>query len=154
MGRTFTEQLTEGQAIDGVNAGPTVLNATNTNTLGMNMSIMRRVRYIFQFASVTAGALLTLSIRASNAQNGTYSDITEPTTNPKLTAVAPVAGQPVSIEIRADQLPAGKNWVQGYAAETATNNVTVDIVGVADCSSYDPGNIEDSVTWNQKVVAQ
>jgi hypothetical protein len=157
MSRPFTEQLTEGQSIAGIAAGATSLSSTSVNSGNLNMGTgPKRVRAIFNFSGLSGSPQLTLSIRASATSGGTYSDITGagvPTTKPKITAQVPVGGAPVSIEIRADQLDAGKPFVQGFAQETNGGTVIVDIILVGDCNEYSPGNQFDSVTWTKVVVA-
>lgn len=153
MSRPFTETLTEGQSCAVGTTGPTVLNSTGLATLGVNMGTgPKRCRVFFSFGSVNGSSLLTLQIRASATAIGGYAAITNNTTNPSLTGVLGVAGEMVSLEIRADQLPTGKPFVQGYALETGGQNVTVDIILVADCSEYSPGNAFDNVTWVSKAV--
>lgn len=153
MGRTFTETLTEGQTAAVATTGPTILNGTSVSTGAINMGTgPRRVRAFFSFGSVNASSLLTLGIRASATLAGSYTAITNNTTNPTLTGVLGVAGQLVSLEIRADQLPSGYSFVKGYALETGNNVVTVDILLIGDCSDQSPGNQFDNVTWINRVT--
>jgi len=154
MPRDFTEQLTEGQAY--AEFPPQTLNngaTANASTGAINMSIMRRVRLICSLGAINASSLINASIVQSNTQNGTYTAINCPTTNPALTGVN-TANTPVSIEVRADQLGAGMSWVKGLVAETASHDAPVHGFLIADCSSQSPGNQEDDVTWTSKVVAQ
>jgi hypothetical protein len=152
----FTEQLTEGQAI--AVAVPTTLNGTSIDTLvggnGMNMGGggPKRVRAILNVGAVTGGGSLNFSIQASATKNGTYAAITNLTTNPTLTGIT-TANQPNALEIRADQLPAGKPWVKAIVTETGNQNVLASITLTGDCCQYDPGSQFDTVTWTNNVVA-
>src|SRR5690348_6366952 len=101
MPRDFTEQLTEGQAYAEMPI-QTLNNAATANatTGALNMSILRRVRLIASMGAINASSLMNISIVQSNTQNGTYTAINCPTTNPAVTGVN-TANAPVSIEVRA-----------------------------------------------------
>lgn len=150
MGRPFTEQLTEGQAI--AVAVPTTLNNTSIDTLvggkGLNMGPggPRRARAILNLGALTGGGSINFSIQASATASGTYAAITNLTTNPTLTGIT-TANQPVALEIRSDQLPAGKPFIKAIATETGSQNVLAAITLIGDCGQYDPNNQFDTVTW-------
>lgn len=134
----FTEQLKERQVVAVAIPG-TVNNSTLTTGNGINMGIFRRARGILNVGSVTGGGSLNFKLRASATQGGSFSDITNLTTNPTITGIT-TASQPNAIEIRADMMPAGKPWLRAEVTETGSQNVVVDLLLIADESAFKPGN--------------
>ena len=152
MSRQFTEQLTEGQAIAAANI--TTINSGGTASVSssaINMGIMRRARAFFHLGSVTGGGAVTIALQSSATEAGSYANITLTGTAVVITGVN-TANSMNAIEIRADQMPDGQPWLKAKATETGGHNVVVDIIVVADCASYSPGNAEDSVSWTNNVV--
>jgi hypothetical protein len=137
--RVFTEQLKERQIVAVAIPG-TVNNSTLTTGNGINMGIFRRARGILNVGSVTSSGSLNFKLRASATSGGSFSDITNLTTNPTILAIT-TANQPNAIEIRADMMPAGKPWLRAEVTETASQNVVVDLLLIGDESAYKPGNL-------------
>ncbi len=152
MGRPFTEQLKEGQAVAGANI--TTLNSGGTATLltsALDMSNLRRARAFLHTGTLTGAASLTFALQASATSGGAYTNITLTTQAVVLTTLT---GDDAwyAIEIRADQMPAGKPWLKALITNTAAADAVVDVFLIGDCASYSPGNQEDTVTWTQNVV--
>lgn len=153
MGRPFTETLKEGQAVAGVTATPagTTLNNTSFDTTAINMANMRRARGFVFTGTLTSTASLNFGFYASATEDGTYTAITLTTTAVQVTALT-TDNSFNAIEIRADQMPAGKEWLIIRVTETASQNAVVCAFIIADCAAYSPGNQEDSVTWTNNIV--
>ena len=153
MGRSFQEQLKEGQAIAGVTATPGGQTLSNSNvvTSAINMANMRRARAFLFTSTLTGAASLNFGLQASATEAGSYADITLTTTAVQITGIT-TDNSYNAIEIRADQMPAGKPWLIAKVTETATANAVCCMFIVADCASYSPGNQEDSVTWTNNMV--
>jgi hypothetical protein len=153
MSRPFTEQLKEGQAIAGVTATPggQTLNNSSVVTSAIDMSIMRRARAFLFTSTLTSTASLNFGLQASATEAGSYADITLTTTAVQITAIV-TDNSFNAIEIRADQMPAGKPWLIAKVTETASQNAVCCVFIVADCAAYSPGNQADSVTWTNNVV--
>jgi hypothetical protein len=152
MGRPFTEQLKEGQAIAG--ADITTLNSGGTAsvlTSAINMANMRRARAFLHCGSLAGASSIDFRLQASATEGGAYTNITLTTTAVALTAIT-TDNSWNAIEIRADQMPAGKPWLKAYVENTAAADAVVDVFIVGDCAQYSPGNQEDSVTWTNNVV--
>lgn len=132
----FTETLKERQAIAA--ATVTTLNNTSITTgNGMNMGMLRRARAFLRCGTLTGAASVDFKLQASATSGGSYSDITNNTTNPTLTAIT-TDDSLNALEIRADQMPAGKPWLRAIATETASANAVVDLLLIGDESGYKP----------------
>lgn len=153
MGRPFTEQLREGQAIAGVIASPggQTLSNSSVSTSAINMANMRRARAFLFTSTLTSTASLDLALQASATEGGSYTNITL-TTTPVVIENIVTDNSFNAVEIRADQMPAGKPWLIATVTETETQNAVCCLFIVADCAAYSPGNQEDSVTWTNNVV--
>jgi hypothetical protein len=151
---SFTEQMTQRQAI--AVANPQTINSGGTATIttgnGINMAVLRRARGILNLGAVTGGGTVTFKLRASATSGGSFSDITTLTTNPTITGIT-TANQPNALEIRADEMPAGKPWLRAEATETGGQNVVADLILIGDDSSYKPGNAYDTVTWTNNQIS-
>ncbi len=133
----FTETLKERTAIaPGATVGGTV-NSTSILTSALNMGVIRRARAILFIGTIPGGGVINFSLQASATAAGTYAAITNLTTNPTLTTV--LAGIS-ALEIRADQMPAGKPFLKAIVTETGGQTVPVDIILLGDESAYKPGS--------------
>lgn len=149
-GPAFTEQITQRQAI--AVAVPNTINSGGTASLTtqwMDARNLRRFRALLNLGAVAGGGAVTFKLQAAVDNAGTSSaDIGG---NATITGIT-TANQPNSLEIRADQLPAGKNWVRAVATETGGQNVVADLILIGDDAGYKPGNQSDRVTWTNNVV--
>lgn len=153
----FTETLKERQAL--AQAVPTTINSGATASIntgnGLNMAILRRARAILNVGAITGGGSLNFSLQASATSGGSYSAITNSTTNPTLTGIT-TANQPNALEIRADQMPTGKPWLRAIVTETGGQNCLVAIDLIGDESEYKPANAQtpslQTVTYTNDVV--
>lgn len=145
----YTETMKERQAL--AFKAPSTLSNSAVFTPALRMDVLRRVRAYFQLGTLTGSASVNISLQASATSDGTFVNITTPTTDPVVTAV--VTDDSLNcLEIRADQLPAGMPWVRAYAIETATANAVVGILLIGDESSYKPGNAYNTTVPTNDVV--
>lgn len=132
----FTETLNERQAIAVCIPG-TINNSSKNTGNGINMAILRRAR-AFLNVGANAGSL-NFSLQASATSGGSYSAITNNTTNPTLTGIT-TASTTNCLEIRADQMPTGKPWLRAIVTEVNSADVVVDLILIGDESEYKPAN--------------
>ena len=149
----WQETLKERQAL--AFATTTTINSGGTASLstgGINMGTgPRRARAFFLLGTLTGAAAVTIQLMASDAVLGTYSAITNNTTNPTVTGVT-TDDSLNCIEIRADQMPAGKPFLKAIATETGAANAVVTILLVGDESQYKPGSEFNNATITNNVV--
>ncbi len=134
MGMSFTEQLTQGLAVVGY-IPPTNHAANTDNSIaGIDMShFVRLITYVQ--LGVSAGGNLQLYYQASSQSN---------MVNPVNVASAVgwtvnTANRISSLEVRADQLPAGTRYIQPcFVTNTAANFSSVLVLG--DSSAYKPAS--------------
>lgn len=152
MGRPFTEQLTEGQAITGSTIA--TLNNSTLLTTAINAGGMgpKRFRCILRTGTLSGSASLDLVAQASATSGGVYTTITCTTTSPAISTITTDDGW-FSIEIRSDQMPTGKPYLKFLLTETASANAVACMFVVADCSQASPGNQFDAITFTTSVVA-
>lgn len=150
---SFTETLKERQGLSFVTT--TTINAGSTasvSTPALNMAYFRRVRAFLVLGTLTSTASVNISLQASASSGSGFSNITVLTTNPTVTAIT-TDDSLNCLEIRADQLPAGTQYIRATATETASQNAVVTIVMVGDESAYKPGNQFNASTPTNDVVA-
>lgn len=149
----WQETLKERQALAFVTT--TTINAGGTasaSTGGINMGTGPRwARAFFVLGTLTSTASVNIALQASDAVNGTYSAITNNTVNPSVTAIT-TDDSLNCIEIRSDQMPAGKPFLKAIATETASQNAVVTIVLVGDESEYKPGSDFSNATITNNIV--
>lgn len=133
----------------------TTINSGGTASLstgGINMGTgPRRARAYFFLGTLTGGATVTIALQASDAVLGTYSAITNNTTNPLVSGIT-TDDSLNCIEIRADQMPSGKPFLKAIATETGGANAVVTILLVGDESQYKPGSDFNNATITNNVV--
>jgi len=150
-----TEQLSQALSVADVLNSATV-NNTNANSTGIDMSKFKRVMYVIQCPSLGAAGTLdgrlqscSLANFASNVHNVTNSNLTQinTSTTPGNNAVA-------TIEVRADQLQAGDQYVR-LQLTGGGNAITVGAIGLGGEAIHKPGNLLGDVNntfLSQRVV--
>lgn len=143
---SFTEQLKERQAIAVIK--PQTLNNSEANSgNGMDMRIMRRARAILMTNTLSSTASINFVLKASDAVGGTYAAIT----GAEILTITTDNGN-FAIEIRADQMPAGKPYLRMYLTETATQDAVVAGILIGDEAAYKPGSANNVATFTTQVV--
>ncbi len=132
----FTEQLTESLAV--VGQLPCSNHATNTgdNTIaGIDMSIFRRLITYLDVGVVNTGANIQLYYQAS-AKANMASPVNVASAIP---LTANTSNRIESLEVRADQLPAGTRYVQPILIVN-TSQVNVGMLCLGGESAYKPAS--------------
>lgn len=149
----WQETLKERQANAFVTT--TTINSGGTasaSTGGINMGTgPRRAVGLFVLGTLTGGATVTISLQASATVNGSYTNITNNTTNPTVTGIT-TDDSFNRLEIRADQMPSGKPFLRATATETGAANAVVTIILLGDESQYKPGSDFNNATITNNVV--
>ena len=138
----YTEQLTQALSLPAKSLYPANL-ATNANAYvvgPLSTAIFRRL-----MAHIVMGAFSATNVQAvfqsSNANNGTFANVPN---GPSITGNA--ANTEYTLEMRADQVPAGNSWVQ--LAVFVNGGTAAFLSASLYCgeSGYHPGNQYDMNT--------
>lgn len=145
---SFTEQLTQGLAIADV-INRTNNDNTNTNSAGIDMSRGRRALYII----INSGGTGTIDGRLQAAANSNFNVVSN-ITGSNLNQTNTVNGVQ-TVEVRADQLPAGTRYVRLQLTGSAAA-VNVQAIGFLGEASFKPAsqfNLNSATLLGQVVVA-
>jgi hypothetical protein len=102
----YNEQLTQALAVLGWKAPASLSGATDTSITDVDIAKYKRLLFVIQIG--TNATSVDAKLRESKTSGGTYQDFT---TAIAITQVT-VANKIVTIEVRADQLDAGYEFVQ------------------------------------------
>jgi hypothetical protein len=144
----FSEQLGERQAL--AQANITTINSGGTASIntgnGLNMGELARARAFFHSGG-TVGGSVTCKLQASATSGGSYTDISG-------AAATAITGthKLETIEIRADQMPAGKPWLRALAQETGGADCIMDLLLIGDEAKHAPGSQWGTTTPDQTLV--
>jgi hypothetical protein len=149
----YTEQLTQRLGI-AAPVAPQVLTGTATaNSGSVDLSKFHRALFLFEtgtFGGTSPTLSAVLQIQES-ADNSTWSNNA---TIPSATVTT--AGSQATLEIRADQLGAGKRYVRLQAACTVggtSPTIPITVVGFGDEAAHKPGSAQnDASVVSQTVV--
>lgn len=107
----FTEQLTQALSIPAASLYPQnrAFDNTNAAVVGpINMNVFRRAMAHVVVGVVTTNSNIQAYFQASNANNGTFANISSGPTIGNVNT----SNTEYTLEIRADQMPSGKPWLQ------------------------------------------
>ena len=149
----FTEQLTQALAVLGqqpssnLASGTTNVGGVNSAT-GIDMSVIRRLIAYLDIGTLGASANVQFWFEAS--ANANMNVVTNMGTTTMLTSSN--SNRVSSLEVRADQLPAGTRYVRGkLLVNTAASNVGCIILGGE--SGYKPANQYDTTNVADQRIA-
>src|SRR5690242_3058191 len=133
----FTEQLSQGLSIAAPQVQPQTLNnaSASTGSGGVDLAKFRRALFVVQVGSVTAGGSLTAKLQESATGTGSWSDISGST----ITAIT-ASNKVATLEVRADQLSAGKRYVRCTLTEGGSQNVVCSCLPLGAEAVQKPGN--------------
>lgn len=143
----FTEQLTQALAVVGHKAPAALTSGTTFVSSPVDMSVFRRVITYMDFAGFATGTVTLFYAAANNVAfttAGTQAGgVTNSTTWLSATALVTInsvaATRVESLEMRADQLPAGYRWVEPVFLLDTTATCTVGVIVLAGECAYKPG---------------
>lgn len=107
--QSFTEQMTQAISIPVQSLAPANINNNTTGSIvgPVNMREFRRIMGHVEVGVLTGAANVQVYFQASNANNGTFVNVAS---GPTL--FINTNNTEGTIEMRADQVPAGDSWVQ------------------------------------------
>lgn len=142
----FTEQLSESLSIQGAISPSNHTNNTDATLPGVDMSLFKRLMAIINIG-VLGGTNVQAYWRASANSNMNV------TTNvaASIPLVASTANKVETMEVRADQLPAGTRYCQ-LVVITNTAGTFVDVVVLGGESAYKPAKNYDLAQVDQRIV--
>src|SRR5205823_2525063 len=97
--------------------------------------------------SVTGGGSLSAKIQEASTVGGSYSDIS----GGAMTALT-ASSKVTTIEVRDDQLTAGKEFVRCLLTETGSQNVVCACLPLCGEADYKPGKSQDAAAVSQRLV--
>jgi hypothetical protein len=142
----YTEQLTQGLSVVGATPPQNMAVGTDTTITNIDMSKFRRLLVIVQTGTLGGSGTVDAKLRESKTSGGTYQDIsgagiTQITANNKV----------ATIEVRADELDAGYQFVQlSLTVGTATSQVGAIALGGEAVEK--PGKASDIAAVTQRLV--
>jgi hypothetical protein len=136
----YQEQLTQALSIaDVINSAS--VNNTNTNSIGVDMSMFKRVIFIVQAASLGAAGTLDGRLQSAAASNfATPHNISGSNFTQITTATTPGNNALATVEVRADELQAGDKYVR-LQLTGGGNAITVGAIGLGAEAVHEPGNL-------------
>lgn len=149
----FTERLTESLAVMGQIPASNHTSNTDTSVLGIDMSRLRRLITYLDVGVLGTNAVLQLYYYSSANANmagstnlGNAAGFTTQFLN------ANINNKVESLEIRADQLPAGHRYVQPVVTSNVASNWGLICLGGE--SAYKPASQFNNVAGNPNVLDQ
>lgn len=110
-------------------------NTTNNSTVGpVNMSKFKRILGHAIAGTLGANINVTMVFQSSNANNGTFTNVPS---GPSV--VLNTVNSEGTIEMRADQVPAGNSWVQMLLFSNTNTNVNNNTLIVGSIYGGEPG---------------
>jgi hypothetical protein len=144
------EQLTQGLAVLGQFPSKTVNGgAADVSVTDIDLARFQRIMLVVNVGNVTGGGSLSIKFRESKTAGGTYQDLV---TNPAALAALTTTNRVATLEIRADQLDAGYEYVQVSITETGNQNVIVGFVVLGGEAVYKPGKQKDITAATPRTV--
>lgn len=132
----FTEQLTQALSIPVQSLLPQnrAFDNTNAAVVGpINTNVFRRIFAHVQVGVVTTNSNIQAFFQASNVNNGTFTNVA----NGPTIGIVNTSNTEYTLEIRADQMPAGKPWLQlGVLVNVANAFLSAELYGGE--SAYKP----------------
>lgn len=149
----FTEQMSEALVPMGFIAPSSHTNNTDTTIAGIDMSIIRRLISYLAVGTLGTNANVQLFYYSSaNANMAGSTNIGNASSYTTAVLTATTNNRISSLEIRADQLPAGHRYVQPVIIVNAAASC-VSLMALGGESSYKPANQLTPVnTVDQRVV--
>ena len=151
----YTEQLTQALSIVGKLDPVSLAAATPTAVKSVDMRKFKRALFILDVGVFGSSATVDMKLQAS-ADNSSFTDLA--TLAPTLTGVAitqMTAGggnnKLTSLEIRADQMPAGYRYVQALIT-VGTAATLVSGIALGGESAQKPGQVNDIAAVLQRLV--
>lgn len=152
----FQEQLSQALSIPSapVHGSTIVSGGTATASCGgVDMSKFRRVMFVVDISAVTNGGSVTCTIEEASTVGGSYTTVSNSNITSVTATAVTAASKVVTLEIRADQLGSGKQFVRCKATETGGQNVTVTIIPLAGEANQKPASAQDHTSVTQRLVA-
>jgi hypothetical protein len=142
----YTEQMTQALSVLGKLDPQSLAAGTDNSITNIDMSKFRRIMFIVEVGSVGAAGTVDFKLQESKTSGGTYQDVTG-------TAITQVTttGKIVTVEIRAEQLDAGYQFVR-HNLVIGTNAVQVAVVALGGEAVEKPGKAQDIAAVIQRVV--
>lgn len=148
MGFPFTEQLSQGLAVMGYIPPTNHASGADTSIAGIDMSNIRRLLTIIDVGVLGTNANIQCYYNAS-----AYSNMASPTNvASSIPLTTNTANRANTLEVRADQLPAGTRYVQpNILVNTAASFISAVCLGAA--ANYEPTNqFQVANTTDQQAV--
>lgn len=114
----YTEQLSS--ALSPVTIDPQVLTNATTTSPVLNMLQFRRAMGFVAVGACPAGGIVTAALYAASTQSATYSVVP----NSVINSISSSTKQ-AEIEMRADLMPSGTQWLKLQIRESGSQNVYV-----------------------------
>jgi hypothetical protein len=140
------EQLSQGLTFVGALHSQSLGAGTDNSITNIDMSKLQRLMFIIDVGSVGAAGTVDFKLQSSATSGGTYADITG-TAITQVTASSKI----VTVELRADQLPAGQRYVR-HNLVIGTNAVQVAVLALGGEAEYKPAKSQDIAAVSQRLV--
>lgn len=141
----YTEQLSQALSVAAA-VNPATLNNSTGTSGAVDMSKFQRVMAVVSIGA-NAGSV-TAKFQSCATSGGSYADVTS---GPTLTAIT-AANKQGTLELRADQLAAGQQFVKLLITEGNTQNAVCSGVVLGGEAEYKPAKAQDAATVVQRVV--
>lgn len=139
----YTEQLTSALSLQGVLNPQTLTNATTTSA-GVNMLYFRRAMGMVLVGAVPAGGVITAALYAASTQSAAYALVPNSVINSISTST-----KQALIEMRADLMPSGTQWLQLKITESGSQNCVVAGAILAGEAAEKPASLQNPAAVTQ-----
>jgi hypothetical protein len=138
------EQLSQALSIAATPVHPQSINNSNQSTGWVDMQKFQRVMFVADLGAINNGGSITVKMQTSPDQL-TPSDVT----SGSITALT-TSSRVVTLEMRADQVPAASRYVRCNIAETAGQAALVCVIPLAGEGDWKPASKQDVIAVVQQ----
>jgi hypothetical protein len=145
----YTEQLTQGLAVVGYLPPQSLGTGTNTTITNIDLKKYHRLLVVIQTGSLGTSATVDAKLREAKTSGGTYQDIS----GKSITQLVKASNDNnlATIEVRADELDAGYEFVQlSLTVGTAASQVAA--LALAGEANHKPANAGNLASVVQQVA--
>lgn len=144
----YTEQLSQGLAIAAKIDPQTQSQSATLNTgAGINMALFRRAMLVLSLG--TNNGSITVQPKSASASGGSFAQIA---TN--VTTAVTASNKVITVEVRADQMPAGQPWLRFDVIEGGVGTCVVSAVVLGGEAVQKPASAQDLAgAVSQRLIA-
>jgi hypothetical protein len=144
----YTEQLSQALSIAGAEIDPVGQSAGTVTTGGVDMSKFHRAIFVVMVGSVGAAGTVDAKLQTSPVSN--FGSGVADVVGSNITQVT-AGNKVVTLEMRADQVPAGARYVR-LSVTVGANAVLIAALAVGGEAAEKPGSANDVTSVAQRLV--